>query len=206
MITETTSLHSFCRTHDLAKTTVRRWLLEQGFDTSNGLCPEAVAAASDFFLSKSEEDQEVKNPKTDLLTIHQGNHCQTLHIASMDGLTIDLGQFRNSQSLVVEDPVAAAQKFLAAADLIQNALANDIQDRQERLQATKEAQAAVAARAQELALEQRLYRLQTAQIDQATTEESKALANALGALQSLGKPQSAAAAAAAAAQDNTTAG
>jgi hypothetical protein len=39
-----------------------------------------------------------------------------------------------------------------------------------------------------LSLEQRLYRLQTAQLDSATTGETTALADALAALQSLGKP------------------
>ncbi|MBD2114950.1 MULTISPECIES: hypothetical protein, partial [Cyanophyceae] len=52
----------------------------------------------------------------------------------------------------------------------------------------KQAQGAIAAKAQELALEQRLYRLQTAQIDQAQTDETTALADALAQLQSLGKP------------------
>lgn len=39
------SLSSFCKQHDLPKTTVRRFLVDEGFDTSNGLSREAIAAA-----------------------------------------------------------------------------------------------------------------------------------------------------------------
>ena len=39
------SLHSFCKQHDLPKTSVKRFLNDEGFDTSNGLSQEAIAAA-----------------------------------------------------------------------------------------------------------------------------------------------------------------
>lgn len=39
------SLHSFCKEHGLPKTSVRRWLVQQGFDTSNGLTVDAQNAA-----------------------------------------------------------------------------------------------------------------------------------------------------------------
>jgi hypothetical protein len=103
-------------------------------------------------------------------------------------MTVDLGQFRDSTALVIDDPLAAAEKFLAAADLIQGALADDIAEREQRLARTKQAQAQVTVRAQELALEQRLYRLQAAQIDTTTTQETTVLADALAQLQRLGKP------------------
>lgn len=46
------SLHSFCKENgDLPKTSVPRWLLEQGFDTSVGLSDEAIAAATAQFVS-----------------------------------------------------------------------------------------------------------------------------------------------------------
>ena len=40
-----TSLHSFCKTHDLPKTSVKRFLNDEGFSTSDGLSQEAIAAA-----------------------------------------------------------------------------------------------------------------------------------------------------------------
>ena len=198
MQTETVSLHSFCKDHDLAKTTVRRWLNEQGFSTSDGLSPEAVEAAQAQFCPvpapvaptepEPEPPAEPEAPAAGGLTVFTGNHCTTLAVPGFDGMTVDLGQFRDSTALVIEDPLAVAEQFLQTADLIQGALAGDIAAREQRLQATKQAQIKIAAKAQELSLEQRLYRLQTAQLDQAQTDETSALADALAALQSLGKP------------------
>jgi len=39
------SLHSFCKQHDLPKTSVKRFLNDEGFDTSSGLGRDAIAAA-----------------------------------------------------------------------------------------------------------------------------------------------------------------
>ena len=53
------SLHSFCKENGvLPKTSVRRWLLEQGFDTSEGLSDEAIAAATAQFVG-TDAPQEV---------------------------------------------------------------------------------------------------------------------------------------------------
>jgi hypothetical protein len=196
MQTETVSLHAFCRDNDLAKTTVRRWLNENGHSTSDGLSPEAVEAAQAQFCPVPEpvepesptEPEAPEAPAATAMTIHTGNHCTTLAVPGFDGMTVDLGQFRDSNALVIEDPLAVAEQFLATADLIQGALAGDIAEREQRLARTKQAQAQVATKAQQLALEQRLYRLQTAQLDQAQTDEATALSDALAALQSLGKP------------------
>ena len=192
MTTETVSLHSFCKDHDLAKTTVRRWLNENGYSTADGLNPEALEAAQAQFCPvpapAEPEPTAPEAPAAGAMTIHAGNHCTALDVPGFDGMTVDLGQFRDSTALVIADPLAAAEQFLAAANMIQGALADDIADREQRLARTKQAQAQVTARAQELALEQRLYRLQAAQLDSTTTDETKALADALAALQALGKP------------------
>ncbi|MEA5448526.1 hypothetical protein VB780_08115 [Leptolyngbya sp. CCNP1308] len=182
---ETVSLHSFCKAHgNLPKTSVRRWLNDHGYDTSAGLSPVAVTAAKAQFCPPAVPPA----PAAGGLSIHGGNHCTTLAAPGFGGMTIDLGQFRDSSALVIDDPLAVAEQFLQTADLIQGALADDIAAREQRLQSTKQAQAKVAAKAQQLALEQRLYRLQTSQLDAATTEETTALADALAQLQSLGKP------------------
>jgi hypothetical protein len=185
MQTDTVSLHAFCKDNDLSKTSVRRWLIEQGFSTSDGLSPDAIASATAQFCP-APAPAEPTAPAG--MTIHTGNHCTALDVPGFAGMTVDLGQFRDSSALVLDDPLAAAEQFLNAADLIQGALATDIAAREQRLARTKQAQQAVATRAQQLALEQRLYRLQTAQLDSATTGETTALADALAQLQSLGKP------------------
>jgi hypothetical protein len=46
------SLHGFCKEHDLPKTSVKRFLNDEGFDTSSGLSREAIAAALVEFKPK----------------------------------------------------------------------------------------------------------------------------------------------------------
>jgi hypothetical protein len=180
------SLSAFCKAHDLPKSSVYKFLQAEGFSTSDGLSDDAIAAVSGYFLDAAPTAPEA--PAAGGLTIFTGNHCTTLAVPGFDGLTVDLGQFRDSTALVIEDPLAVAEQFLQTADLIQGALAVDIAEREQRLARTKQAQAQVATKAQQLALEQRLYRLQAAQLDAATSDETSALADALAQLQSLGKP------------------
>ncbi len=49
-----TSLHGFCKDRNLAKSTAHAWLQAQGFDTSNGLSPEAQQALIDQFFEGSD--------------------------------------------------------------------------------------------------------------------------------------------------------
>jgi hypothetical protein len=182
-----TSLSAFCKEYSLSKGSVHKFLKSEGFDTSEGMTPDAVVAARDYFLDATEHEPD-QPAITAGLTIHTGNHCTALDVPTFANLTVDLAQFRDSESLVIEDPLDVADQFLATADHIKNALAADIAARQQRLEKTKQAQDAIAAKANELSLEQRLYRLQTQQLDQAQTEETKALAANLAQLQSLGKP------------------
>lgn len=179
------SLTAFCKAHNLPKSTVHAFLKREQIDTSAGLTPKAVEAINAYFLESIPTAPTA--PSDGAMTIHEGNHCQTLTVPSFGGLEIDLGQFRDSESLILEDPLAAAEQFLAAADMLQGALGADIAQREQRLAATKAAQAQVSAKAQQLALEQRLYKLQTAQLDSTQTDTTKALADSMAALQALGK-------------------
>jgi hypothetical protein len=182
-----TSLSAFCKAHDLPKSSVYKFLQGEGYSTADGLSPDAVTAASGYFLEVAPEPPTEPTAPAGM-TIYTGNHCTALDVPGFAGMTVDLGQFRDSSALVIDDPLAVAAQFLATADLIQGALAGDIAAREQRLEKTRQAQQAVAAKAQELSLEQRLYKLQTGQLDQAQTGETTALADALSALQSLGKP------------------
>lgn len=180
------SLSAFCKEHGLSKGSVHKFLKGEGYDTSQGLTPEAAIAARAYFLDTPTEGT---GPTiTGGLSVVVGNHCTAIAPPSYEGLTVDLAQFRQSEALVLEDPLAAASQFLAVADQLQSALSADIAAREQRLAQTKAAQQQIEAKAQQLALEQRLYQLQAAQIDQAQTAETQALAAHLAALQALGKP------------------
>ncbi|WP_198808652.1 hypothetical protein [Leptolyngbya sp. BL0902] len=181
-----TSLSAYCKARNLPKASVHKFLKAQCFNTTEGMTSEMIAAADAYFL-----DDPQPSPTEDItggLSVVVGNHCTAIEPPSYQGLTVDLGQFRDSESLVISDPLAVAEQFLSAADHLQSALAADIAAREARLQQTRQAQRQIEAKAQQLALEQRLYRLQTAQLDQAQTEETQALAAHLEALQALGKP------------------
>ena len=190
-----TSLHKFCKDNGIPKTSVYDRCKLLDIPTRDGLSPEdqkVLLREFDIEPANPAATPEPTEPEAPAapaaMTIHTGNHCTTLAVPGFDGLTVDLGQFRDSTALVIADPLAAAEQFLAAANMIQGALADDIAEREQRLARTRQAQAQVATKAQELSLEQRLYRLQAAQLDAATSDETSALADALAQLQALGKP------------------
>lgn len=121
------------------------------------------------------------------ITVEPGNHHIVLSQPELPE-TYSLEKLRSSESTGFEDPLAIAEQFLQAADQIVEVMQADINAREQRLSQTKKAKARIDAKTAELALEARLYRLQTSQIDSAQTEETKDLQDSLTALQQLGKP------------------
>jgi hypothetical protein len=125
------------------------------------------------------------------VTVETGNHCQALAKPDMNGTQFSLESFRTDdvEALIFEDPALVADQFLAVADQLVAGMEADIAIREQRLRATRTAQGKVATKAQELKLEQRLYRDRARDLDTAQTDETRALQDAVTALQSLGKPQ-----------------
>lgn len=126
------------------------------------------------------------------VVVEAGNHCSQLATPQQAG-AFSLERFRDEgiTALTFADPGAVADEFLAVADQLLAGMDADVKARQQRLDATKAAQAKVASKAQELSLEARLYRLQAGQLDTAQTAETQALQDAVAALQSMGKAPSA---------------
>ena len=125
------------------------------------------------------------------VTVETGNHCSKLAKPEMNRLSFSLESFRSDdvEALVFDNSDDIADQFLAVADQLVGAMDIDIEKREQRLKATKAAQNKVATKAQELKLEQRLYRDRAKDIDSAQTDETQSLQDAVKALQSLGKPQ-----------------
>jgi len=123
------------------------------------------------------------------VTVETGNHCQALAKPDMNGTQFSLESFRTDdvEALIFEDPVLVADQFLAVADQLVAGMEADIAIREQRLRATRTAQGKVATKAQELKLEQRLYRDRAKDLDIAQTDETRALQDAVTALQNLGK-------------------
>lgn len=175
------SLSQFCRDNDLPKTSVYRKCQDLGIETANGFTSEVC----DLLLR--EFDIAPKSEK--VIDVEAGNHSTALALPELPkAYTLEV--LRDSEAVGFEDPLAVAAQFLQVADGLTEAMQADIQQRQQRLQQTKSAKDAIAAKAQQLQLESRLYQLQTQQLDQTLTTETQDLQAALQQLQSLGKPPS----------------
>jgi hypothetical protein len=173
----TISLSQFCKDHSLPKSSVYNRCKDLGIDTSNGLDDAAQATLIREF--------KVKLP-TPQVTVETGNHQIVLATPELPQ-TYTLEGLRVSEAIAFDDPLAIAEQFLQTADLLTSAMQNDIDQREHRLKQTKQAQSKIAAKANELKLEQRLYRERASMLDSALSEESQTLQTALSQLQSLGK-------------------
>lgn len=131
-----------------------------------------------------------KRPATVQVEVEAGNHKIVVPPPVLPQ-SYTLESLRQIESVEIEDPLALANQFLEAADLLQCAMQRDIEERQQKLQQTRQARNAVVAKAQELKLEQRFYRERANQVSSAQTEETQALQDAFTTLQGLGKPAAA---------------
>lgn len=176
-----TSLTKFCKDHDLSKSTVYRRCQELGLETTDGLAPADLQT----LLHEFNLEPVVETPA---ITVEVGNHQITLATPQLPQ-TFTLESLRGSELQTYDDPLAIAAQFINAADQLETSMAIDIQQREQKLQQTKQAAAAIAAKRQKLELEARLYQMQTANLHTATNAETANLTEGLTALQKLGKPQ-----------------
>jgi len=124
-----TSLHSFCKDHNLPKTSVHRWLVEQGYTVTDGLTDDAIAAATAQFCKPEpapEPITEVIEPEVfeSALVLHSPAAAGIVPI-QIENLTINLTQ-ANTQALdqqaahfhhVTSQGLAAIGQYLQA-DLV----------------------------------------------------------------------------------------
>jgi predicted transcriptional regulator len=146
--------------------------------------------AVDLLLTWLDPDYQPGATAAVEVTVETGNHCSTLDKPDMDGAMFNLEQFRadDVEVLVFDDPAAIADQFISVADRLVQGMDTDIKQREQRLRATRAAQNKVAEKAQELKLEQRLYRDRTRDLDTAQTDETQALQDSIEALRGLRKP------------------
>jgi len=179
------SLTGFCRTYDLAKSSVFDRCQEIGIATSNGLTPAEC--------DRLRHEFNVKTPKPELAatpvqsTVETGNHYMMLSTPQLPQ-AYSLEGLRTSEAVGFEDPLALAVRFLQDADMVQVAMQQDIVQRQQRLAQTQQAKASIDAKTQQLQLEARLYQMQAGNLDTALTTETQALTESLQQLNRMGKP------------------
>jgi hypothetical protein len=175
------SLSKFCKDRNLAKTSVYRRCEELRISTSDGLTPEAVKQLEHEFGAVA------PSAGNSTVSVEVGNHSIELSAPQLPQ-TYSLEGLRTGAAVSFEDPLAIAAQFLNAADGLKDAMQQDIEIRQSKVNQTVAAKEAIAAKRQELELEARLYKLQTQKLDSTLSNETAALQQQLKALQSLGKP------------------
>lgn len=176
-----TSLTKFSKDYNLPKSTVHRRCQELNLDTSDGLSPDDFETLlHEFNLKPIVETPEI--------TVEVGNHQIVLATPELPQ-TYCLDSLRADESVQFEDPLAIATAYIQDADALQAAMQQDLRVRESKVNQTKQAKDAIAAKAAELKLEKRLYQERAHMLDTAQTSETAALQQSLLELQKLGKPQ-----------------
>jgi len=181
------SLHSFCRDHDLAKSSVYDRCKALAINTSEGLSPADCDRLRIEFNAHPIATAPEQAATPVQATVETGNHYMVLSTPHLPQ-TYSLGGLRSSEAVGFEDPLALAARFLQDADAVQLAMQSDIVLRQQRLAATQQAKNAIAAKTQQLQLEARLYQMESQGLDTALTNETQQLSEHLQQLNSMGKP------------------
>jgi len=121
------------------------------------------------------------------VTVEVGNHQIVLAQPQLPQ-TYSLESLRQSEVVAFDDPLAIAAQFLQTADALTEEMQRDIRVREQKLQQTQQAKAAIAEKANEFKLEARLYRERTEMLATAQSQETQGLQQSLTTLQALGKP------------------
>jgi len=187
-----TSLSQFCRDTDLAKSSVHSRCKTLGFDTTNGLTAAMVSRLeAEFNVRIAPTVAPIVAPSVaptvETAAVVVGNHAITLSAPQLPA-QYSLENLRVGNAVSFDDPLAVATSFLQTADILEDAMKNDIANRQARLADTQKAKDAISAKRQKLELEARLYQLQTQNLDSSLSAETASLQFELGKLEAFSAP------------------
>ena len=180
-----TSLSKFAKETGLPKSSVYARCQELNFDVRDGLTP-VMESEFNVKMPRPQQQQE-ETPITPTTVVDAGNHKIVLSAPQLPQ-RYSLEGLRTGEAIQFDDPLAVAASFLQDAEMLEVAMQQDIAARQQRLEATKKAQQAIAEKKQKLELEARLYQLQTQTLDAALSNETIQLQDALGKLQAFTQP------------------
>lgn len=184
------SLSAWCKENSLSKTRVWKRCQELNWDVRNGLTPAMQAQlAKEFGVTQRQASSPPPPPAPGATSaiVEVGNHKIIVATPQLPQ-TYSLAGLRTGEAQQFNNPLAIAQQLVNAAQQLREAMNADIQQREQTLAETRAASQAVAAEAEKLALEARLYQLQTQALDRDVTAETQELQRRLIELQSLGKP------------------
>ncbi len=178
---ENISLSAFCKTHRLSKGSVHKFLKGEGFDTSQGLTPAALAAAKAYFLDAPATESTAITP----MVIEVGNHRGQLALPSTPA-SIDLGQYRGENAALTSFQPEDIDRFLASCDGFLEAVDADYQHQQAITQRKAAAAQQVAAKVEQVKQASLVYQLRSEQLALHNAALDQALQRDMA---TLGKPQ-----------------
>ncbi len=142
------SLHSFCTQHDIPKTTVKRWLNDNGYDTSQGMTAEAVAAAKAHFRIADPQPEPASTAITPTV-IEVGNHRGQLALPNAPA-AINLADYRGENAALTSFQPEDIERFLNSCDGFLDAVEADYQQQKALTQRKAAAAAQVKAKVEEV--------------------------------------------------------
>ena len=175
------SLHSFCTQHEIPKTTVKRWLNDNGFDTSQGMTSEAVTAAKAHFRIEDPQPEPAITPTV----IEVGNHRGQLALPNAPA-SIDLGQYRGENAALTSFEAEDIERFLISCDGFLDAVEADYQHQRAITQRKAKAAAQVKAKVEAVKEASLIYKLRSESIALHNATLDQALQRDMA---TLGKPQ-----------------
>lgn len=122
------------------------------------------------------------------VTIEVGNHSMVLSKPCVPS-TVELGKLRSVEIEYYEDPLAVAESWIENADLIIDALDEDMDSRLARVKRTKNARQKLQDKAHEMEVKKRIYRERAILADTLLNEETELLKDAMTMLDSLKKTE-----------------
>ena len=101
------SLHSFCKFHGLSKTSVHRYLTDEGYDLSQGMTTEAIAAAREHFVGADTAAADIPTTPTTVLPPGGGGYADPFAGVHTGGAMVPAGFQATNRALAT---TAAAQR------------------------------------------------------------------------------------------------
>ena len=182
------SLHSFCTQHDIPKTTVKRWLNDNGYDTSQGMTAEAVAAAKAHFRIEDLDDGRGTGRVAITPTVIEvGNHRGPLALPNAPA-AINLADYRGANAALTSFEPEDIERFLSSCDGFLDAVEADYQHQRAITQRKETAAAQVKAKVEQVKQASLVYQLRSETLSLYNAAIDAELQQGMAVL---GKPQAA---------------
>ncbi len=173
------SLNQFCKDNALPKTSVYRWMTEQGHPTNNGVSEELQSVILSHFCPEPEpqDEPQVTEPVVTVL----GTVEATLEAPTFNS-SVALARLRGGDGAIAAyaDPMAAINQALQLFDAAESAMAQDLAQRQSLLNQTQAAARQIAQRAAALQQRETEYRIKSELLGVIQAQEQANLGELLG--------------------------